>query len=315
MRLSVVVPCHDAARFLPTTLTSAQRNTSADTEWLLVDDGSRDGTAALLAAFAPLTGSVRVLTHPESRGVAAARNTGTAAATGRFVTYLDADDWFAPGYLPQLTNAIERLGVDFVRADHVRAEGRTRTIRRAPESRRWEPLPAHRGIGTGTTGAGMVDYPNAWSGVYDLRLRDRGLLHVEEHLATAEDRRMSWRLHLFATSYAVVGLTGYFYRQQVRDSLTAIGDARQLHFFDAYDLVLADLLAHAELAPHLGRFVGAYLRLIAHHDAHRSRFTGDSWAMFRGRARHTIGSLPADLVADALRSIAPARARRLRRLA
>lgn len=314
MRLSVVVPCHDAARFLPTTLASAQRNTASDTEWLFVDDGSRDDTDALLTAFTPASGSVRVLTHPTSRGVAAARNTGTAAASGRFVTYLDADDWFAPGYLPRLTDAIDQLGVDFVRADHVRAEGRTRTVRRAPDPRRWEPLPARRGIGTGTR-ASMVDYPNAWSGIYDLRLRDAGLLHVEEHLATAEDRRMSWRLHLFASTYAVVGLTGYFYRQQVPGSLTAVGDERQLHFFDAYDLVLADLLADADLAPHLGRFIRAYLGMIAHHDARRSRFARDTWRTFRMRAHRTIRSLPADLVAEALPSIEPARARRLERLA
>lgn len=315
MRLSVVVPCHDAARFLPTTLASAQRNTDSDTEWLFVDDGSGDDTAALLSAFQPGSGTARVLTHERARGVAAARNTGTAAASGRFVTYLDADDWLAPGYLPKLADAIEGLGVDFVRTDHVRAEGRVRTVRRAPDPRRWKPLPARRGIGTGTTRASMVDYPNAWSGVYDLRLREAGLLHVEEHLATAEDRRMSWRLHLFASTYAVVGLTGYFYRQQVRGSLTAVGDDRQLHFFEAFDLVLADLLADDELAPHLPRFVRAYLGMIAHHDAHRDRFNRATRTTFRRRARMTIQALPADLVADALPTLEASRARRVRGLA
>lgn len=314
MRLSVVVPCHDAARFLPTTFAAMQANAADDIEWLLVDDGSTDGTGALLSGFAPSAGTVRVLTNPAALGLAEARNTGVRVASGRYLAFLDADDWLAPGYLPRLADAIERLGVDFVRTDHVQAKGLTRATHRAPEARRWRALDPRDGIGVRPERMTGVDYPYAWSGVYDMRLRDRGLLEVDARLQTAEDRLMAWRLHLHADSWAVVGLLGYFYRREVAGSLTAIGDARQLHFFDALDLVRAELDASPRFAVHLPKFVRVYLGLIAHHQEVRERLDRDVHRAFTARAARAIASLPADLVAATLPTLEPQRVRVLESL-
>lgn len=309
MRLSVVVPCHDAAPFLPTTFGSMALNAADDIEWLLVDDGSTDGTGALLESWEPPAGTATVLTNPTALGLAEARNTGTRVATGRYITFLDADDWLAPGYLPRLADAIEELEVDFVRVDHVQARGTARATHRAPEGRRWEPLDPRSGIGTGQDRVSMVDYPNAWSAVYDLRLRDRGLLEVDRRLHTAEDRVMAWRLHLHAESYAVAGLLGYFYRRDVTSSLTRVGDARQLHFFDAFDLIGAELRTADRFAAHLPKFVRSYLTLIAHHEESRDRLTKETHRVFRRRAAATIAALPADLVAETIAGLEPKRVR------
>ena len=314
MRLSVVVPCHDAARFLPTLFSAIARNAADDIEWLLVDDGSTDGSAAMLAAFTPPAGSVRVLTNPSALGLAEARNTGVRVAAGRYLTFLDADDWLAPGYLTRLADAIEALGVDFVRTDHVQAKGLTRATHRAPEAQRHRPLDPRTGIGTRPARMTMVDYPYAWSGVYDLRLRDRGLLEVDARLQTAEDRLMAWRLHLHAESYAVVGLLGYFYRREVAGSLTSIGDARQLHFFDAFDLVGEELAGSADLEQYLPKFVRVYLGLIAHHQEVRARLEKEVHRAFLARAAATLEALPAGLVDAAVRTLEPERVRTLEAL-
>ncbi|MGN6742340.1 MAG: glycosyltransferase family 2 protein [Amnibacterium sp.] len=315
VRLSVVVPCHDAGRFLPTTFASMRANAADDIEWVLVDDGSRDDTAALLAGFVPPAGRAVVLTNPTALGLAGARNTGTAAASGRYLTYLDADDWYAPGYLPHLVEAIERLRVDFVRVDHVQTAGTRRATHRAPEARRGVRLDPHDGIGTRPERMTMVDYPYAWSAVYDMRLREEGLLTVDPRLKTAEDRLMAWRLHLHARSFAVVGLTGYFYRREVAGSLTAIGDERQLHFFDAFVAVRAELEGNAHFTAFEPKLVRSYLGIIAHHEASRARLHRSVHRAFRRRARATIAALPAALVAEAVTALDPARARILERLA
>ncbi|MDH2445227.1 glycosyltransferase family 2 protein [Amnibacterium sp. CER49] len=314
MRLSVVVPCHDAAQHLPTTFASMRANAADDVEWILVDDGSRDETAALLAGFVPPAGRAVVLTNPDALGLAGARNTGTAAATGRFVTYLDADDWYAPRYASRLADAIEALGVDFVRVDHVQSMGTKRMPHIAPETRRGERLHPHDGIGTRPDRTTMVDYPYAWSAVYDRRLSRDGLLTVDPRLKTAEDRLMAWRLHLYARSYAVVGLQGYFYRRGVPGSLTAIGDERQLHFFDAFDLIGEELGASEHFAAFEPKWVRSYLGLIAHHEASRERLHPHVHRAFRRRARTTIRSLPQPLVTEAVAALPPGRARILRAL-
>lgn len=315
MKLSVVVPCHNAARLLPATLLSMRANAADDIEWILVDDGSRDSTSDLIRAFEPEAGRAVVLTNTTALGLAGARNVGTAAATGRYVTYLDADDWYAPDYLKRLVGAIEELGVDFVRVDHVQSAGTRRSTHRAPESRRGRPLDPREGIGVQPDRTTMVDYPYAWSGVYDVRLREEGLLTVDPRLKTAEDRLMAWRLHLHAKTYAVVGLLGYFYRREVPGSLTAIGDERQLHFFDSFDAIRSELDADERFSIFGPKFVTSYLGLIAHHEVSRARLHKDVHRAFRRRAARTLHSLPRDLVTDAVDRMDPGRARILSALA
>lgn len=310
-----MVPCHNAARFLPNTFAGIEHNVGDDVEWLLVDDGSTDATPTLLRAFSPSRGRATVLTNASSLGLAEARNVGVRAASGRYLTFLDADDWYAPGHLERLVAAIERLDVDFVRTDHVQARALTRATHRAPETRRARPLDARDGIGIRPDRMTMVDYPYAWSGIYDIRLRDRGLLTVDQRLQTAEDRLMAWRLHLHADRYAVVGLLGHFYRREVAGSLTAIGDERQLHFFDSFDLIGAELEQDERFRIYVPKFVRSYLSLIAHHEESRERLHQDVHRRFRARAARTVAALPPELVEATIRSIEPRRARILEGLA
>lgn len=312
--LTVVVPCFDAAAQLPTTLASADRNTTDGTEWVFVDDGSSDGTASVLAGFRPSAGSARVLRADAPTGVAAARERGLQEARGRYVTFLDADDWYAPGHLQRVTAAIERLGVDFVRTDHTQVRGSVRSVRRVPEGRRDRVLAAHDGIGTRAGTVSAVDAPNIWAGVYRRQLAERGLLSADPAIRTAEDRLMVWRLHLHAGSFAVVSEPGYFYRREVAGSLTAIGDERQLHFFDAYDAVGRDIDADPALERFRPKLVRSYVAIIAHHEQHRDRLHPATHRRYVARARERLRSLPQDLVTAAVGSLPSERARIVERL-
>lgn len=88
--VSVVIPCHNQARYLRTSITSAQRQTHPHCEVILVDDGSSDDTGAIGVEC-----GAKVI-RQENRGVSAARNRGLDAARGEFVVFLDADDELLP---------------------------------------------------------------------------------------------------------------------------------------------------------------------------------------------------------------------------
>ncbi|MFC6080621.1 glycosyltransferase family 2 protein [Sphaerisporangium aureirubrum] len=304
--LSVIVPVRDAEPYISDALTSLVRNARADFEFIVVDDGSADETPLIVEDVRDELPGLTVLRNTVPAGLADARNLGLSLASGRYVTFLDGDDWLAPGYLTQLVAAIDGLGCDFVRVDHVQVEGRKRTLNRAPEHRRGVVLKPRDGI-LPLNAKTMVDYPYAWAGIYR---RDLGeLLTFPGHLHTAEDRPWIWRLHREARSFAAVSLAGVFYRRLVPNSLTQIGDERQLHFFDAFEMVLAQVRAEEDLLP---KAVRSFCALLAHHLELIDRFSPDLRGRFTARAGELLAGLPAELVAGS--GLEPERAALLRPL-
>ncbi|MEV4249287.1 glycosyltransferase family 2 protein [Streptosporangium canum] len=304
IKLSVVVPVRDVELYISDALTSLIRNAHRDFEFIVVDDGSTDATGQIIEDFREDLPGLVVLRNERPVGLADARNLGVSLASGRYLTFMDGDDWLAPGYLTDLVGAIERLGCDFVRVDHVQAEGRRRVIHRAPPATREVVLKPRDHILPAEVRT-MVDYPYAWAGIYRRDLGD--LLTFPGHLHTAEDRPWIWRLHRQASSFGVVSLAGLFYRRMVPGSLTRIGDARQLHFFDAFDLVFADL--EEEFAPKAAR---TFCALLAHHLELADRFSPELRARFEQRGAEALRRLPEGLLAGT--RLDPERDQILRRL-
>lgn len=108
--ISVVIPAHNAARWLGQCLDSIpmQRH---DVDAILIDDGSTDSTLRIAGRYPRL----RVISTP-NRGVSAARNEGIRAARGEWITFVDADDALLDGALDTLLGAAEASGADVVTA-------------------------------------------------------------------------------------------------------------------------------------------------------------------------------------------------------
>lgn len=93
--VSVVMAVFNGAETVARAVGCVQRQSLRDWELVIVDDGSTDATPAILADFAQADPRIRVITLPGNQGVCAARNHGMAAATGKALLFLDADDWIA----------------------------------------------------------------------------------------------------------------------------------------------------------------------------------------------------------------------------
>lgn len=98
MDVSVVIPTYNRADLLPLTLRSVLAQTLAPREVIVVDDGSTDGTSAVLKGYAP---RVQVLGIANS-GSIVARNVGLRAASGSFVAFCDSDDLWQPDFLQHM---------------------------------------------------------------------------------------------------------------------------------------------------------------------------------------------------------------------
>ena len=96
--ISIIIPTHNRRDFLAQAIATALAQKGVDKEVIVVDDGSADGTAALLASFGT---AVRAVFQPHS-GVSAARNKGIRLAGGEWLAFLDSDDlWMEDKLLRQ----------------------------------------------------------------------------------------------------------------------------------------------------------------------------------------------------------------------
>lgn len=104
-KVSIVMPCYNAAEHLSRSVASVQAQTFADWELVAVDDGSRDATWAVLEGLRDADQRIRPFQQPNA-GAAAARNRALADARGAYIAFLDADDTWEPGFLQAMLDAM-----------------------------------------------------------------------------------------------------------------------------------------------------------------------------------------------------------------
>ena len=105
MKFSVVIPVYNVEHYLEDCLASVLDQTFEDWEAVCVNDGSTDGSAAVLDQYAQRDSRFVILAQPNG-GLSAARNTGINAARGEYVLFLDGDDWLGPNALRTIAEAL-----------------------------------------------------------------------------------------------------------------------------------------------------------------------------------------------------------------
>ena len=121
--VSIIVPTYNAESYVGETLESALRQTYERTEVVVVDDGSTDGTVALVRR---MDAGIRIVRQTNS-GVCVARNHGAASAQGALLAFLDADDLWEPEKLERQVEVFQRhpeVGVVASDFDEIDGEGR-----------------------------------------------------------------------------------------------------------------------------------------------------------------------------------------------
>ena len=108
MRFSVIIPLYNKAPYVAKALQSVLAQTFTDYELIVVDDGSMDESAIIAARF--IEGRERCqLIRQENAGVSMARDNGVAASHGDYLCFLDADDWWEPTFLEEMSKLIDEF--------------------------------------------------------------------------------------------------------------------------------------------------------------------------------------------------------------
>lgn len=138
MKVSIVIPIYNVSAYVERCLQSVKEQTYAQCEVILVDDCGTDDSVAKCEAFISRYHlNWTLLHHERNRGLSAARNTGTEAATGEFVLYVDSDDALTPHCVQDMVMVAEKYpGVQMV-------QGKTQSV----PYRAWYDMERYESVG------------------------------------------------------------------------------------------------------------------------------------------------------------------------
>ena len=105
-RVSVIIPCYNGESFIGSAIESVLGQTYRHFEVIVVDDGSRDRSEAVVGGFLS-DPRVVLVRHEENRGIPAARNTGIRSSRGRYLAFLDQDDSWVPTKLETQVSVLD----------------------------------------------------------------------------------------------------------------------------------------------------------------------------------------------------------------
>ena len=269
---SVVLPAYGSEPYLAAALGDLQDQLFTDWEAIVVNDCSPDGSLAIAQQFAAADARIRVVSHEVNRGLSAARNTGLAAARGRYVWFPDPDDRYDFTFLQSVYNSLQQHEAPVVMVGHVEefydASGKVERVQEftfSQESAHLGKTKLRKHVLEFEKG---THYGYAWNKVYERSYLQQGGFAFTEDLPLIEDIEFNIRVFQDLFGLNVIGAPLYRYAKREAGNLT-------------------------------NKFVPRY------YEVHRARIEMlrnqlDSWGLLDASAKATLGALYARYILSAL---------------
>lgn len=214
VRISIIIPVYQVEKYLRRCVESALEQTLQSLEIILVDDGSLDHCPEICDEYAKRDDRIMVI-HKKNGGLSSARNAGMHAASGKYLFFLDSDDWLEKDGMEKLYETAEKYQVDFVRYRAIRtgwpglAENTpcmTEQVRELSggyyDKERIRTQICHRLIVTPELTMGAI--VGAWGALYNRQFLTENDLYFEEQIKYSEDMLFSARVVRAAESFYYV---------------------------------------------------------------------------------------------------------------
>ena len=269
---SVVLPAYGSEPYLAAALGDLQDQLFTDWEAIVVNDCSPDGSLAIAQQFAAADARIRVVSHEVNRGLSAARNTGLAAARGRYVWFPDPDDRYDFTFLQSVYNSLQQHEAPVVMVGHVEefydAGGKVERVQEfafSQESAHLGKTKLRKHVLEFEKG---THYGYAWNKVYERSYLRQGGFTFTEDLPLIEDIEFNIRVFQDLPGLNVIGAPRYRYAKRETGNLTS-------------------------------KFVPRY------YEVHRARIEMlcnqlNSWGLLDAGAKATLGALYARYILSAL---------------
>ena len=118
--VSIITPVFNSSKFLEETITSVLNQTFTDWEWMITDDKSTDNSVEIIQKIND--SRIQLILSDKNGGAGHARNLSLKQASGRFITFLDADDFWEPNFLEEMISFMKKENTELAYSNYARCD-------------------------------------------------------------------------------------------------------------------------------------------------------------------------------------------------
>ncbi len=234
--VTIVVPIFDMKTYLPRCMDSLLGQTYQQTEIILVDDGSTDGSASLCEEYSQKYPSVKVI-HKQNGGLSSARNAGIESAAGEYITFPDPDDWTEKAYIESFMALENKYEPDMVCIGHY--------IDFENDAYSANPDALFRLMTGGEAMRALILSPAmegfAWNKLYKMDIIQKYHLRFSDSMGTTEDLAFAYQYLKHASKVCFApDKRMYHYCQRTGSATIAPFSQRQMQSMSIYELMIRE---------------------------------------------------------------------------
>ncbi|MBQ9208892.1 MAG: glycosyltransferase family 2 protein [Oscillospiraceae bacterium] len=211
--ISIIVPVYNLHDYLQNCLQSIGNQTYKDFEVIVIDDGSTDDSLSIACDYSEHDSRFKVI-HTDNFGVSHARNTGIRASKGKYITFIDGDDWIGEDYLHTLHERICKDNVDIVACSYFRSKDVSTLVPITEKDRIIDRMTALNSIADPKWP--WFSWP--WGKLYLASLLKENSIFFDEEISVCEDSLFNSNVVMKANSILLLSKPLYYYRIQEKSA-------------------------------------------------------------------------------------------------
>lgn len=223
--LSVIVPIHGIEPYLPKCIDSILIQSYTDFELILVDNGSPDNCPQICDEYQQKDGRIKVI-HKPNEGLLSARKAGLKFAKGKFIAYIDGDDWVDIFYLETLYKLAQANDADLVIGGHYREfDGKIESISPAIKGIFDEVEIKHHIIPNAIFNGHFFDHTIStyvWGKLFKREFLIKYLFDIPKEIVMGEDACITYPYLTFCDKIVITDIPIYYYRQRSNSIVKSI---------------------------------------------------------------------------------------------
>ncbi|WP_271328066.1 MULTISPECIES: glycosyltransferase family 2 protein [Lactococcus] len=248
IKVSVIVPVYNVENYLEEALLSLKNQTLTDLEFIIINDGSTDGSSSIIEKVTSGDSRFRVF-NVENGGIGKAFNLGVREARGEYIAEFESDDYVALNAYERLYQTAKQFDVDVVRSNWTEFSEKESIVRDIL----WEyPDNYDKLIDVKNSDIFVQVYP--WNAIYRKAMIEKNNIAWDESVKSYGDTGLFWKINISARDMVFIKDPLYFYRQDNPNS-TVNNIGKKVEFLiQQFRLIRAQLIEKGALEKYLYKF-------------------------------------------------------------